>query len=87
MIGFREVLLALFVWELNVICVAQTAMNGQPLRYWLPVSRKIKQQLLKKLYEALDGKTPSEACGITIEGQNKWKTLIQNASHEKNSKL
>ncbi len=35
--------------------------------------------------EALDGKTPSEACGITIEGQNKWKTLIQNASHSKQS--
>jgi len=31
-------------------------------------------------HEALDGKTPSEACGITIEGQNKWKMLIQNAS-------
>lgn len=30
--------------------------------------------------EALDGKTPSEACGIIIEGGNKWKTLIQNAS-------
>jgi len=30
-------------------------------------------------HEALDGKTPSEACGITIEGKNKWKTLIQNA--------
>lgn len=28
----------------------------------------------------LNGKTPSEACGITIEGDNKWKTLIQNAS-------
>jgi transposase-like protein len=33
---------------------------------------------------ALDGKTPSEACGITIEGKNKWKTLIQNASQTKN---
>jgi len=31
-------------------------------------------------HEALDGKTPSEACGITIEGKNKWLTLIQNAS-------
>jgi transposase-like protein len=31
-------------------------------------------------HEGLDGKTPSEACGITIEGQNKWKTLIQNAT-------
>jgi hypothetical protein len=34
---------------------------------------------------ALGGKTPSEACGITIEGKNKWLTLIQNAS--KNNKL
>jgi hypothetical protein len=28
----------------------------------------------------LDSKTPAEACGITINGENKWKTLIQNAS-------
>ena len=34
-------------------------------------------------HEALNGKTPSEACGITIEGKNKWKTLIQNASKHK----
>lgn len=33
-------------------------------------------------HEALEGKTPSEACGITIEGKNKWITLIQNASKE-----
>ena len=31
-------------------------------------------------HEGLDGKTPAEACGISIEGKNKWKTLIQNAS-------
>jgi len=31
-------------------------------------------------HEGLDGKTPAEACGIKIEGQNKWITLIQNAS-------
>jgi putative transposase len=31
-------------------------------------------------HEALDGKTPAEACGIQIQGDNKWKTLIQNAS-------
>jgi putative transposase len=29
---------------------------------------------------ALDGKTPADACGITVEGKNKWITLIQNAS-------
>ncbi|MBI1663929.1 MAG: IS6 family transposase [Nitrosopumilus sp.] len=28
----------------------------------------------------LDGKTPAEACGINIEGNNKWITLIQNSS-------
>jgi hypothetical protein len=31
-------------------------------------------------HEALEGKTPSEACGITIDGKNKWVTFIQNAS-------
>jgi len=31
-------------------------------------------------HEGLEGKTPAEACGITVEGKNKWKTLIQNAS-------
>lgn len=32
-------------------------------------------------HEALKGKTPGEACGIEIVGNNKWLTLIQNASH------
>lgn len=31
-------------------------------------------------HEGLDGKTPAEACGIEIKGENKWMTLIQNAS-------
>jgi transposase-like protein len=34
-------------------------------------------------HEALEGRTPSEACGIRIEGSNKWLTLIQNASQKK----
>jgi len=29
---------------------------------------------------ALDGKTPAEACGLKVDGENKWLTLIQNAS-------
>lgn len=33
-------------------------------------------------HEALDGKTPAEACGINIEGNNKWLTIIQNASKQ-----
>jgi len=28
----------------------------------------------------LNGMTPAEACGVKIEGDNKWMTLIQNAS-------
>ncbi len=31
-------------------------------------------------HEALGGKTPAEACGIKVEGEDKWLTLIQNAS-------
>lgn len=33
-------------------------------------------------HEALKGKTPAEACGIKVEGDNKWLTLIQNTSHQ-----
>ena len=32
---------------------------------------------------SLDGKTPSEVAGIKVEGDNKWITLIQNASKSK----
>jgi transposase-like protein len=38
-----------------------------------------------RIHEGLNGKTPSEACGIKIEGKNKWITLIQNASLQKSS--
>lgn len=31
-------------------------------------------------HEALNNKPPAEKCGIKIEGENKWMTLIQNAS-------
>jgi transposase-like protein len=34
-------------------------------------------------HEALDGRTPAEAAGIQIEGENKWKTMIQNAIKQK----
>lgn len=36
-------------------------------------------------HEALKGKTPAEACGIEVVGENKWITLIQNAEHQKNN--
>jgi hypothetical protein len=31
-------------------------------------------------HEALDGQTSASACGINIEGKNKWQTIIENAS-------
>ena len=34
-----------------------------------------------RTHEGLDGKTPAEAAGITVEGQNRWLTIIQNAAH------
>ena len=34
-----------------------------------------------RTHEGLKGKTPAEAAGITVEGDNKWLTIIQNASH------
>jgi hypothetical protein len=34
-------------------------------------------------HEALRGKTPAEVAGIKIEGDNKWLTMIQNASVKK----
>ena len=31
-------------------------------------------------HEGLNGRTPAEACGIQVKGENKWITLIQHAS-------
>jgi hypothetical protein len=31
----------------------------------------------------LEGKTPAEKAGIQVKGENKWVTLIQNASKKK----
>ncbi len=33
-----------------------------------------------RAHEALKGRTPAEACGIKVQGENKWLTIIQNAS-------
>lgn len=31
-------------------------------------------------HQSLDGRTPAEACGVKVEGKDKWLTIIQNAS-------
>ena len=38
-----------------------------------------------KKHEALKGRTPAQASMIEIDGKNKWRTIIQNASLSKNS--
>jgi transposase-like protein/predicted RNA-binding Zn-ribbon protein involved in translation (DUF1610 family) len=38
-----------------------------------------------KPHEGLKGQTPAEACGIQVNGENKWMTLIQNAAQVKQS--
>ncbi len=38
-------------------------------------------------HEGLKGRTPAEVAGIKVEGDNKWITLIQNASKKENSKI
>ena len=37
-------------------------------------------------HEALNGRTPADACGLEVQGGNKWLTLIQNASRKLDSK-
>jgi len=39
-----------------------------------------------RTHEALGNKTPGEASGIKIKRENKWKTLIENASMNKSTK-
>jgi len=31
-------------------------------------------------HEGIGDKTPAEKCGVKIEGENKWITMIENAS-------
>jgi hypothetical protein len=35
---------------------------------------------------ALENRTPSDLAGITVQGENKWLTLIQNASKSRGNK-
>jgi transposase-like protein len=35
-------------------------------------------------HEGLDGRTPSELAGIEVKGENRWITIIQNASRKPN---
>jgi transposase-like protein len=68
-------------------------LNGS-IREREKVTRNLKEQAplivegLRNYYnlirpnQALNNKTPAEKCGIKVEGQNKWLTLIQNANRK-----
>jgi len=38
-------------------------------------------------HQSLQGKTPAEACGIRVEGENKWITIIQNSARNADAKV
>ena len=40
-----------------------------------------------RFHMGIDGKTPSEASGVKIKGNNKWITLIQNAKKSQITQL
>jgi hypothetical protein len=72
------------------------AMNGE-LRDREKVMRSLKKEdspILKgmQLFHnfiwpqmGLEGSTPAKKAGITVEGENKWLTLIQNAKRSGNT--
>lgn len=49
--------------------------------------QKISTPLGLKIHQALQGRTPAEASMIEIDGKNKWKTIIQNASLYKENSI
>jgi hypothetical protein len=58
--------------------------------------KKVKPPILKGMriyhnyirpHQGLNNKTPAEVSGITIQGENKWKTIIENASNIVKNKI
>ena len=48
----------------------------------IPDSMRVYYSFTKK-HEALNSKTPAQASMIEVDGKNKWKTIVQNASLNK----
>jgi hypothetical protein len=48
--------------------------SGSPILKGMQIHYSIKPHM------GLDGKTPAEAAGIRVEGEDKWLTIMQNAS-------
>ena len=49
------------------------------------ITRYANVQQFHQKHSGLDGKTPAESAKILVDGPNKWKTIIQNASLHKRS--
>ena len=57
------------------------------LSEYIDCKRHLSYHNFIKPHMALDGKTPSEKAGITIEGNNKWLTLMKTSlSHKRYKK-
>ena len=82
-------------WKGDIDNQKMESFNGNTVRAREKVMRSLKtenspildgMQLFHNYirpHEALDDKTPAEACGIQVKGKNKWLTIIQNASRTK----
>jgi hypothetical protein len=44
--------------------------------------KKINSSVFFRTHEGIGNVTPAEKCGIKIEGENKWVTVIQNAKRD-----
>jgi putative transposase len=62
---------------LFIVCDREKVMRGLKRTDTLILASYQIYQNYMHQHKGLDGKTPAEICGIEIEGENKWITLIQ----------
>ena len=91
----RNGLIAIELYKIIIIILMITA-SGVEVRDREKVMRGLKRKYTTILtgyqiyhnyireHQGLNNKTPAEASGIKIEGENKWLTLIQNAKLKTN---
>ena len=74
--------------HLRSIKLGNTAIDGEVIGNGYRIALEIKLFFHNYIrsHEALKGKTPAEVAGIRVEGENKWLTLIQNASVTRSEK-
>ena len=60
--------------------LAEDVLAVMRTTYQLDSYKRDSVRVYGRSHKALGGKTPADACGIVVEGNDKWMTLIQNAS-------